>query len=135
VFRDAWCFVRRGENSSRRAHSAGVKRLVGVLRADGIGVKRLGGVLCADGVRYFTHQWGFTLLTPRGVPLSTPPSSPKHTRNRRVMLQGKFHRDRYMVEDDWCWLFSFLLFCLLHVVGFGHDGFSGGAYGAGKRWG
>jgi hypothetical protein len=92
VFRHAVCFVRRGVTSSRRAHSAGVKRPVGAFRADGDGVKHSGGVLCTDGVRRFTHQRGVTLLTPRGVPLSTPPSSPKHTRNRRVMLQEKFHR-------------------------------------------
>jgi hypothetical protein len=93
VFRDVGCFVRRGVTSSRHAHSAGVKRPVGAFRADGDGVKRSGGVLCTDGVRGFTYQPGVTLLTSRGVPLSTPPSSAKHTRNRRVMLRERFLRD------------------------------------------
>jgi hypothetical protein len=35
---------------------------------------------------------GLTLLTPRVVPLSTPLSSAKYTRNRRVILQERFHR-------------------------------------------
>jgi hypothetical protein len=93
VFLDMGCFVRRGVTSRRYAHSAGVKRPVGAFSADGDGVRRSGGVLCTNGVRGFTYQWGVTLLTPRGVPLSTPPSSVKHTRNRRVMLQERFHRD------------------------------------------
>jgi hypothetical protein len=93
VFSFAGCFVRRCVTSRRCAHSAGVKHLVGALRAYRVGVKRSGGVICADGVRGFTHQRGFTLLTPRGVPLSSRPSSRKHTRIRCVMLQEKFHRE------------------------------------------
>jgi hypothetical protein len=78
--------------SRRHAHYAGVTRPVGAFRADGEDVKCSGAVLCTDGVWGFTHQPGVTLLTPRGVPLSKPPSSAKHTRNRRVLVQEKFHR-------------------------------------------
>jgi hypothetical protein len=66
-----------GCNFQAARHSAEVKRPVGAFTADGDGVKCSGGVLCTgvlctDGVRGFTHQRGAILLTPRGVPLSTP---------------------------------------------------------------
>jgi hypothetical protein len=98
VFRTAGSAVLWGVTSRCGAQSAGVKRPVGAFRADGDGVKRSGGVLCTDGVRGFTHQRGLTLLTPRGVPLSTPLSSAKYTRNRRVILQERFHRGPQMVQ-------------------------------------